>query len=136
LSVLTGRENMDQGTHDLELSVRSARLAKDLGATTVGQLAQFTEDELLSARCFGETSLREIREKLAERGLRLGMSPSELRGRAGTQGKIVVQGDRASQTTAESDHEGPCCGHCEEAARKLRERPRTQKGAALRDKPR
>ena len=32
-----------------------------------------TEDQLLEVRNFGETTLREVQEKLAELGLRLGM---------------------------------------------------------------
>ena len=36
-------------------------------------LVQRTEDQLLEVRNFGETTLREVQEKLAELGLRLGM---------------------------------------------------------------
>ena len=53
---------------DLVLSVRAHALARDVGATTVGDLVRFTDEELLEARCFGETSLREVKEMLAARG--------------------------------------------------------------------
>jgi DNA-directed RNA polymerase alpha subunit len=113
----------DQGGHDLVLSVRSARLARDVGAATVGQLVLLTDLELLSAKCFGETSLWEIREKLAERGLRLGMSPDELPGRPGLDAKIVTQGQPGMvRSVTDMEHEEACCGHCQDAARKLRER--------------
>jgi DNA-directed RNA polymerase alpha subunit len=105
---------------DLVLSVRAAKLAERVGAATVGDLVLFTEQEILSAKCFGETSLRELREKLAVRGLRLGMSRADLRGRRGLQGKIVRQG--TAEAVADAEHEGECCGHCEAAARALRER--------------
>jgi DNA-directed RNA polymerase alpha subunit len=105
---------------DLELSVRAAKVAKRVGAATVGDLVLFTEMEILSAKCFGETSLREITGKLAARGLRLGMARSDLHGRRGLQGKIVQQG--TAEAVAEAEHEGECCGHCEAAARALRER--------------
>ena len=41
---------------------------------TVGQLVQMTEADLLKVRSFGKTSLREIRRKLADMGLTLGMT--------------------------------------------------------------
>lgn len=109
--------------HDLDLSVRSAKVAMSVGATTAGDLARFTANELLSAKCFGETSLREIREALARRGLRLGMTLAELQGKPGAQDKIAVRRTpEGSPPTTEPEHEGACCGHCEDAARKLRER--------------
>jgi len=119
---------MEQSEHDLVLSVRGANLAKRVGATTVRELVCLSADELLSAKCFGETSLREISEKLAQRGLRLGMTPSEVQGRSGTQGKIVAQAQPAtSQPLPESEHEGPCCSDCAKAARKLRERAESER---------
>ena len=115
------RDGQDGG--ELELSVRSANVAKRLGATTVGELARFTDRELLEARCFGETTLNEIREKLAEWGLRLGMTADQLRGRAGLNARIVTLGKSgANRPVGEIEHEGACCGHCEDASRKLRER--------------
>jgi DNA-directed RNA polymerase subunit alpha len=57
--------------HDLELSVRGVNVAKRVGAGTVRDLVLLTAEEILSAKCFGETSLNEIKEKLAQRGLRL-----------------------------------------------------------------
>jgi DNA-directed RNA polymerase subunit alpha len=41
--------------------------------TTVGQLAQKTEAEMLKYRNFGKKSLNEIKEKLQQLGLSLGM---------------------------------------------------------------
>lgn len=109
--------------HDLVLSVRGANVVKSVGVKTVGELVRLTADEILETRCFGETSLREIQEKLAARGLRLGMSPAELRGRKGLQGRIVAATTVAAPAESpDHEHEGSCCGHCEVAARKLRER--------------
>ncbi len=119
---------MNKQERDLVLSVRSANVAKSVGATTVAQLAQFTEMELLETRCFGETSLKEIKQKLAELGLWLGMSLSELEGRPGTQARIVGLAKPTNQEPDE-EHEGPCCGRCEEAARKLRKGKERAAGA-------
>jgi DNA-directed RNA polymerase alpha subunit len=77
------------------------------------------------------TSLREIREQLARRGLRLGMTPEELRGQPGLHGRIVAAGTNPGRPTPEPE-QGPCCGHCAEAARKLRER--TQATPLYKDK--
>jgi DNA-directed RNA polymerase alpha subunit len=55
----------------LGLSVRAVVVAKSVGATTVGQLCELSEDELVYRRAFGDTILREIRARLAEHGLGL-----------------------------------------------------------------
>jgi DNA-directed RNA polymerase subunit alpha len=57
---------------DLELSNRTLNCLKRNNITKLGQLASMTEDDLLHLRNFGEKSLQELREKLAERGVRLG----------------------------------------------------------------
>jgi len=60
---------------DLELSVRSRKCLQRLGISTLGELAARTEQELLSIKNFGQTSLSEIKRRLAEVGLSL-RSPS------------------------------------------------------------
>ncbi|MBN2579995.1 MAG: DNA-directed RNA polymerase subunit alpha [Pirellulales bacterium] len=58
---------------ELELSVRATNCLESENINTVRDLVQRTEDQLLEVRNFGETTLTEIREKLTELGLRLGM---------------------------------------------------------------
>jgi DNA-directed RNA polymerase subunit alpha len=58
---------------ELELSVRATNCLETEGITTVRELVMRTEDELLEVRNFGETTLREVKAKLQERGLHLGM---------------------------------------------------------------
>jgi DNA-directed RNA polymerase alpha subunit len=53
------------------LSVRALRTAECAGADTVSELCDMTAEEVLAARGFAETSLREIEAKLAEHDLRL-----------------------------------------------------------------
>jgi DNA-directed RNA polymerase subunit alpha len=62
---------------DLELSNRTLNCLKRNSITRVGQLASMTEDDLLHLRNFGDKSLQELREKLAERGVRIGPSAGE-----------------------------------------------------------
>src|SRR5262249_54440338 len=58
---------------ELELSVRATNCLESEGITTVRDLVIRNDDELLEVRNFGETTLREVKGKLAERGLSLGM---------------------------------------------------------------
>ena len=58
---------------DLKLSVRATNCLESENINTVRDLVQRTEDQLLEVRNFGETTLNEVREKLAELGLRLGL---------------------------------------------------------------
>ena len=63
---------------ELELSVRASNCLESVKLETVGQLVQMTDADLLKIRSFGKTSLREIKRKLADIGLSLGMNvPTE-----------------------------------------------------------
>ncbi|GIW98051.1 MAG: RNA polymerase subunit alpha domain protein [Pirellulaceae bacterium] len=65
--------------HDFELSVRSRNCLQKMGIQTLGDLVRTTEQQLLSSKNFGETSLVEIREMLAAKGLSLGQLAGEQR---------------------------------------------------------
>lgn len=58
---------------ELRLSVRAMNCLESEDITTVRDLVVRTEDQLLEVRNFGETTLHEVVEKLAEHGLHLGM---------------------------------------------------------------
>ncbi|HUY87337.1 MAG TPA: DNA-directed RNA polymerase subunit alpha C-terminal domain-containing protein [Pirellulales bacterium] len=62
---------------DFELSVRSRNCLQKMGLLTLGDLARTSEVELLNSKNFGETSLVEIKEMLASRGLELGQLAGE-----------------------------------------------------------
>jgi DNA-directed RNA polymerase subunit alpha len=57
---------------DFELSVRSRNCLQKMGIMTLGDLCRCTEQDLLASKNFGETSLVEIKEMLATKGLHLG----------------------------------------------------------------
>ena len=59
---------------DFELSVRSRNCLKKMNIRSLGDLLKTSEQELLSYKNFGETSLNEIKALLAQKGLRLGQS--------------------------------------------------------------
>ncbi len=56
---------------DLNLSVRARKCMVRLGITSIGELVRRTGDDLLESKNFGVTSLNEVREKLADLGLKL-----------------------------------------------------------------
>ncbi len=58
----------------LELTVRSSNCLESNNIQTVGELVRMNEAELLKIRSFGKTSLREVRRKLADLNLSLGMT--------------------------------------------------------------
>ena len=68
---------LDIPVTDFELSVRARNCLKKMNIRTLGDLVRTTEPELLSYKNFGETSLKEIKDMLAAKGLRLGQELEE-----------------------------------------------------------
>lgn len=65
--------------NEIELSVRAANCLNNANITTVGELCQKTEAEMLKFRNFGKKSLNEIKQKLKDQGFDLGMTfPAEI----------------------------------------------------------
>lgn len=67
------RKKLNISVNEIELSVRAANCLNNANITTVGELAQKTEAEMLKYRNFGKKSLNEIKDKLTELGMSLGM---------------------------------------------------------------
>lgn len=70
-------QRLNMPIQELELSVRAGNCLEAVKVNTVGELAEMSEPELLKIRSFGKTSLREIKRKLTDIGLTLGMSDAE-----------------------------------------------------------
>jgi len=68
-----GAELLDQPLSIMDLSTRSSNSLKNAGLETIGDLVKVTEEEMMNFDNFGKRSLEEIKEKLAEIGLALGM---------------------------------------------------------------
>ncbi|MBN1410462.1 MAG: DNA-directed RNA polymerase subunit alpha [Spirochaetales bacterium] len=68
------RKFLDTPVEELELSVRSSNCLKNANIRTIGDLTRKTEDEIVKTRNFGKKSLQEIKEKLKEWNLTLGMT--------------------------------------------------------------
>ena len=69
-------QKLNMPIQELELSVRASNCLESVKLQTVGELVKLTEADLLKIRSFGKTSLREIKRKLADIGLSLGMPES------------------------------------------------------------
>ncbi len=74
------RQLLDTPVEELELSVRSSNCLKNANIRSIGDLTQRTEEDIAKTRNFGKKSLQEIKEKLSEWNLGLGMTDfSQLR---------------------------------------------------------
>ena len=58
---------------ELKLSVRAMNCLESENISSVRDLVQRNEDQLLEVRNFGETTLSEVKEKLRQIGFHLGM---------------------------------------------------------------
>ncbi|HUX52399.1 MAG TPA: DNA-directed RNA polymerase subunit alpha [Spirochaetia bacterium] len=68
------RKLLDTPVEELELSVRSSNCLKNANIRSIGDLTSRTEDDIAKTRNFGKKSLQEIKEKLKEWNLSLGMT--------------------------------------------------------------
>jgi DNA-directed RNA polymerase subunit alpha len=66
-------EILEQSLAIMDLSTRSSNSLKNAGIETIGQLVKITEEEMMNFDNFGKRSLEEIKAKLSELGLSLGM---------------------------------------------------------------
>jgi DNA-directed RNA polymerase subunit alpha len=70
------RELLNQPVDIIELSVRASNCLKAAKIRTIGDLVSRKDDELISYKNFGKKSLDEIKERLTELNLSLGMDLS------------------------------------------------------------
>lgn len=66
-------QKLSLGINEIELSVRSTNCLNGANIETIGELVIMPEPKLLQFRNFGKKSLNEIKAKLTEMGLSLGM---------------------------------------------------------------
>jgi DNA-directed RNA polymerase subunit alpha len=64
---------------DLDLSVRAFNCLKAAKINSLSELVQYTQEELMKFRNFGQKSLAEIEQVLHDRGLRFGMELSKMK---------------------------------------------------------
>ncbi len=74
------KQKLRQPISTLDLSVRASNCLEATSIKIIGKLVGMTEGDLLRLRNFGKTSLKEIKKKLDDMGLSLGMDLSMLDG--------------------------------------------------------
>lgn len=79
---------LNMTVQELDLSVRANNCLESARIQTVRDLVLKADQDLLKVRSFGKTSLREVKRRLQDLGLRLGMTEDEIAGlsRAATSG--------------------------------------------------
>jgi len=70
---------LDISIDQLELTVRSHNCLEKVGLLKVGDIIKKTDAELMEIPNFGRKSLEEIKEKLSQYGLKLGMTDEEIK---------------------------------------------------------
>lgn len=95
------KEKLDQVLRlpvgEFELSVRSRNVLQRMDIRSLADLVQKTEAEMLAYKNFGETSLREIKQLVASKGLRLGMGREEVERRHQRERLALVMSDQDSR---------------------------------------
>jgi DNA-directed RNA polymerase subunit alpha len=72
------QQKLGMSVQELDLSVRANNCLESAKIQTVRDLVQKTDTDLLKVRSFGKTSLREVKRKLADMGLSLGMDLNQI----------------------------------------------------------
>src|SRR5690242_17111757 len=72
------QQKLNMTVQELDLSVRANNCLESAKIQTVRDLVKKTDQDLLKVRSFGKTSLREVKRKLADMGLSLGMDVDNL----------------------------------------------------------
>ena len=84
------QQKLNMTVQELDLSVRANNCLESAKIGSVRDLVKKTDADLLKVRSFGKTSLREVKRKLADMGLSLGM---DLDAAAAAQAAAASAGD-------------------------------------------
>lgn len=96
------QEGYDTPIEELGLSIRSYNCLKRQRITTVGQVLEMSEDELLAVPNFGRKSLDELRDKLQSRGF---LPPAEGKEKAPAGKRAAAQTAKAGTTAVATQEE-------------------------------
>jgi DNA-directed RNA polymerase subunit alpha len=81
----------------LELSVRAGNCLESAKIHTLGDLVRMTDIDMMKVRSFGKTSLREIKRRLQDFGLSLGMNvPEAAASTTGADAQVAQAGSQAA----------------------------------------
>ena len=96
------QQKMNMTIQELDLSVRANNCLESAKIQTVRDLVKKTDSDLLKVRSFGKTSLREVKRKLADMGLSLGMDLESSGAGQGMSAAIMPDDDDVEDETAET----------------------------------
>jgi DNA-directed RNA polymerase subunit alpha len=91
------QQKLNMSVQELDLSVRANNCLESAKIQTVRDLVQKNDTDLLKVRSFGKTSLREVKRKLADMGLSLGMDLNQAA--AFTDDELEEEEDEDSEQT-------------------------------------
>ena len=91
---------------ELDLSVRANNCLESAKIAVVRDLVQKTDSDLLKVRSFGKTSLREVKRKLADMGLSLGMDLTAERGSLAQMDAAIMDDDDDDLDEEDDDTDG------------------------------
>ena len=92
------QSKLNMSIQDLDLSVRANNCLESAKIQTVRDLVKKNDSDLLKVRSFGKTSLREVKRKLADMGLSLGMDVENL---AAMQAAAAAEAEESEPAGAE-----------------------------------
>src|SRR5262245_27486491 len=96
------QQKLDMSIQELDLSVRANNCLESAKIADVRDLVKKTDADLLKVRSFGKTSLREVKRKLADLGLSLGMDLDNIPS-PGSQMTAYTSADEEEPAGASSD---------------------------------
>ncbi|MGB7160379.1 MAG: DNA-directed RNA polymerase subunit alpha [Tepidisphaeraceae bacterium] len=96
------QNKLDMTVQELDLSVRANNCLESAKISTVRELVKKTDGDLLKVRSFGKTSLREVKRKLADLGLSLGMD-LDAASAAASAAYVSADDDEADEEEAETE---------------------------------
>jgi len=99
------REKLNMPVQALDLSVRASNCLESARINTVRELVQKADADLLKVRSFGKTSLREVKRKLADMGLSLGMDLDAASSAAASMSASASFGGAAAADGQDDDEE-------------------------------
>lgn len=95
-------QKLNMTVQELDLSVRANNCLESAKINSVRDLVERPESDLLKVRSFGKTSLREVKRRLADMGLSLGMDLDSLQS-AGAMESYSSDGDEGDEDSTEPD---------------------------------
>jgi len=104
------QQKLNMTIQELDLSVRANNCLESAKINTVRDLVKKTDQDLLKVRSFGKTSLREVKRRLADLGLSLGMDLDAVQSAQAAAATMPDDDDDDEEEDAEAGGDGQEAG--------------------------